>query len=359
MSVPTVAQDKLGVSTLVVDSTTIKAAAAKADSAQNIAALMQGNWNGSGDGIILQNDTWWIAGRVAPTSADYSNAPIGSLFFLFQADSTTTPVLNDADIYIKKSSGWVRLESAGQIAVYGSGGAYKKSYATIDLACAALANGDIIKLKAGEYTLTAAIDITKTDVQIIGVEPGVRIICAAAADYGFKTVFGAITATKGITFTNLEICAQDDATQQAIRIENTSATGRINVYIDDVDFESDGGDSIHVDHAASAASIRLYVQGGTIEGPVNFTVANTDDRIRFTDAQLLGGLVTGTSATAMEIALRNCIIKHTGVTGGDAAQLLYVMDCYTVTGGNPEVYAAFDGDDSAGAHTESLRFPQS
>jgi len=278
-------------------------------------------------------------------------------FFLGFAVSAGTAAGGYVDVEISNAAN--APAALGNISVMDASGKFKASYATIDLACAALANSDILRLKAGEYTLTAAINITATDVQIIG-ERGVRIICAVGADYGFKTVFGAISSTKGITFADFEISAGDDATQQAFRVENTSATGRINVYINNVDFESDDGDSIHVDHASTSASIRLYVNGCTsIEGPVNFTVGHSDDRIRFTDCQLLGGLVTGSSATVMEIALRNCIVLHLGVTGGASAQLLYVMDCYTVTGGNPEVYAAFDADDSAGTHTESLRFPQS
>jgi hypothetical protein len=287
---------------------------------------------------------------------DYASLAIGT--FCLQLEITSTAA-SDAKLWQKKTSGangWEEYTTDGNIAVFGSDGAFKASYTTIDLACAALANSDILKIKSGEYTLTAAIDITKTDVQIIG-EGNVTIVGAAAADYCFKTVFGAITSTKGITFKNITLDHGDDATQQGIRIENTSATGRINVYLDNVSGESDGGDTLHVDHAAAGAAIRLYATGGTYEGPVNFTVKNTDDRIRFEGSTLRGGLVTSADDIAMEIELWNCKILAAGVTGGHASQLVYAMYCISETDANPNVYAALATGDLAGFHTETLLFP--
>jgi hypothetical protein len=303
------------------------------------------------DGVTVAKGDW-VYYNTTNDDVQLTN-PESAGFLLGQAVEAGTAEAGYVDVQIIAGNS----QTSNQISVYDSYGKFIASYKTIDLACAALVNGYIIKLKAGEYNLTGAIDITKTDCQIIGVEPGVVINCAVGADYGFKTVFGAISSTKGITFSNMTIEHGDDATQQAIRIENTSATGRINVYINDVDFGSDGGDSIHVDHAATAAAIRLYVNGGTIEGPANFTVGNTDDRIRFESSYLAGGLVTGTSATAMEIELWKCKVLHEGVTGGASQQLLYAAYCLSATGGNPEVYAKLDTNDLAGSHTESLLYP--
>lgn len=244
------------------------------------------------------------------------------------------------------------------ITVYGSNGVFKATYSTINLAVAALANDDILKIGNGSFTLSAACDITKTGVKIIGSD-STTIVGAAGADYCFKTVFGAITSTKEITIKNISFDHGDDATQQGIVIDNASATGRINAYLENVSGESDGGDSIHVTHTATAAAIRLYVTGGTFEGPVNFTVKNTDDRIRFEGSTLRGGLVTSTDNVAMEIELWNCKVLHEGVTGGHASQLAYAMYCLSETDANPNVYAALDTSDLAGSHTESVLFPAS
>jgi len=252
------------------------------------------------------------------------------------------------------------LQADGAISVYGSNGVFKASYTTIDLAVAAAVADDIIDIKAGSYTLTAAVNITKAGLLIKGAgRNATTIVAAAAADYAFKTVLGALGATKSVYFRDFTLDHGDDATQIGIQIANVSATGRINAIIENVDFESDGGNSIQSDHSVTTSSIRLYVTGGTMEGPVNCVVNNTDDRIRFDGSTLRGGLVTGAVDIAMEIALRNCLVKHEGVTGGHASQLLYAMGCFSETDANPNVYAALDTSDLAGSHTESLLFPAS
>jgi predicted RecA/RadA family phage recombinase len=245
----------------------------------------------------------------------------------------------------------------GKIAVYGNEGNLKGSYSTIDLAVAALANDDILVIKSGSYTLAGACNITKTGVSIIG-DGIVNITAAAAADYAFKTVLGAISSTKSVTFKNLNIDHGDDATQDGISIENTSATGRINATISDCEFESDGGNSIEVPHAGTAA-VRLRVNDCTLEGPLSFTVKSTDDQCRLVGTRLMAGLVTSADNIAMEISLRDCLVLHEGITGGHASQLLYAMGCFSETDANPNVYAALDTNDLAGSHTESLLFPAS
>lgn len=295
--------------------------------------------------------------RATPVGdADYASLAIGSIML---QTVIASEAVTSMTVWIKQRSGaygWDAINSTGNIAVYGSDGAYKSSYYTVDAAIAALATGDILKLKAGEYTLADAVDITAVDCSIIG-EEGTVIVGAADADYCLKTVFGAITSTKSITIKNITFDHGDDATQQGLVVDNVGATGRINVYLKNVSGESDGGDTLHVTHTATAASIRLYVGGGVFEGPVNFVVGNTDDRIRFEGSTLRGGLVTGASATAMEIELWNCKILHEGITGGNNAQLIYAMYCLSETDANPNVYAALNTDDLAGSHNETVLFP--
>jgi len=251
------------------------------------------------------------------------------------------------------------VPAVGDISVWGSSGNFKATYPTIDLAVAATVADDVVKLKSGSYTLTDAVDITKAGVHIMGVEPGVTIVGAAAADYCFKTVLGALGSTKSVFFSNLTIDHGDDATQIGIQIANVAATGRINVHLTDVTFESDGGNSIQSDHSVTTAAIRFWANGGTFEGPVNFVVNNTDDQIHFENSTLRGGLVTGTVDIAMVIELFKCKVLHEGVTGGHASQLLYAAYCLSETDANPNVFAALDTNDLAGSHTESLLFPAS
>jgi hypothetical protein len=105
MSVPTVAQDKLGIANLVPEGVTALGAQAKVEGLQNIFAGIQANWSGSGDGILAQNDVWFIGGRLEPTASDYTNAPIGSLFFCWHTDSAKTNPY-DSKIFIKTQYGW-------------------------------------------------------------------------------------------------------------------------------------------------------------------------------------------------------------------------------------------------------------
>jgi hypothetical protein len=105
MSIPTVAQDKLGITNLVPEGATALGAQAKVEGLQNIFAGVQANWSGAGDGILAQNDIWFIGGRVEPTSSDYPNAPIGSLFFCWHTDSAKTNPY-DSKLFIKTQYGW-------------------------------------------------------------------------------------------------------------------------------------------------------------------------------------------------------------------------------------------------------------
>lgn len=282
--------------------------------------------------------------------------PEGSGFLLGQAIAAGSAAAGYVDVQVFTGN----LSIGSQISVFGSDGKYKASYQTINLANAALANDDYIIIKAGEYTLTAACDITKTGVKIIGAGKDVTtIVAAVGADYGFKTLLGAISSTKEVTFSGFTISHGDDSAQQGIVIDNASATGRINAYINNVSGESDGGETIYVTHSAAGAAIRLYVEGGILEGKLYGAVKNTDDKIRCEGTTLRGGLQTSADNIAMEIELWNCKVLHQGVTGGHSSQLLYAAYCLSETDANPNVYAALDTSDLAGSHTESLLFPAS
>ena len=240
----------------------------------------------------------------------------------------------------------------GNVNIFGSTGLFKASYASIDLAVAAITSGDIVKIKSGEYTLAAGCDIPYT-CKIIG-DGDVVINGGSGADYCFKSVLGAITSTAEITFKNLHIEHSDDATQVGIQLDNTSATSKINCYLHDVSFGSDGGNSIDVDEPVATDAIRVYMyaKGHEVEGPVNISVKNDGTRFRAFGASLIGGLVTSADAVAAEITLKHCGILHEGVTGGNAAQTVNVIACYSDNDGG--TYAAVDTADLAGSHTENI-----
>jgi predicted RecA/RadA family phage recombinase len=241
----------------------------------------------------------------------------------------------------------------GNINVYASTGLFRASYASIDLAIAALVANDILVIRSGSYTLAGACDIEVPGVKIVG-DGVVEIVGAAGADYCFKTVLGALTATAELTFKNITIDHGDDATQVGIQIDNTSATKKVNVYLNDCGFESDGGNSIDIDHGDTSNAIRMYCDACTFEGPVNAVVADNGDRFRFHGCTLRGGLVTSAGDFDAEILLCDCIVLHEGITGGHANQRLTTVGCVSETDADPNVYAILDTADAAGSHTEQL-----
>lgn len=241
----------------------------------------------------------------------------------------------------------------GNINVYASTGLFKASYASIDLAVAALTTNDILVIKSGSYTLAGECDIDAKGVKIIG-DGIVTIAGASGADYCFSIALGALTSTAEVWFRNLEIDHGDDATQVGIQIDNASATKKLNVYVDGCSFESDGGNSIDIDHSDTSNAIRLYCSECTFEGPVNAVVADAGDRFRFNDCTVRGGLVTSAGDFDAEILLKNCIVKHEGITGGHSNQRLICVGCISETDADPNVYAALDTSDGAGSHTEQL-----
>ncbi len=241
----------------------------------------------------------------------------------------------------------------GNISVYDSTGKFKASYATIDLAVAALVANDLLIIKSGSYTLSAGVNITKPGVKIIG-EGIVEITAAAAADYAFKTVLGALTSTAEITFKNINIDHGDDSSQVGIQINNTSATKKLNVYVDDCDFESDGGNSIDIDHADTSNAIRLYCNRCTFEGAVNMVTADAGDRMRFDVCTMRGGVVTDAGNFDLEMLFKDCIILHGGISGGHSNQRCIYVNCVSETDADPNVYALVDSDDNVGSATDQI-----
>jgi len=248
--------------------------------------------------------------------------------------------------------------ASSNINVHGSNGAFKASYATVNLAVTALATDDILVIKSGLHTLTAACDIAAKDVSIVG-EGLVTIQAAAGADYAFRILLGAQKG--GVTFKNLNIIHDDDATQVGIQVNNTSSTGKVNVYVQDCTFECAGnvgegtaGNSIDIDHASATDAVRVYVTNSTTEGPVNMTSANDGDRLRFCKCTVRGGVVLGNNNYDLELLFEHCVILHGGISGGNSNNRCIYVNCVSETDADPNVYGLVDGDDNVGAAADQI-----
>lgn len=194
-----------------------------------------------------------------------------------------------------------------------------------------------ILLESGDYTADE-INITVSGTKIRGLGE-VNINGAKDADYCFKTVFGATNGDKSLTMKNLNINHDDDNTQIGIQIINTGATAKVNVYLDDVNFGADGGNSIDIDNVVTGQAIRCYCERCTTEGPVNIVVKDNGDRFRFSYGNLRGGLVTDKGDYDAEILIAWSTFKADGITGGHANQRAIFIASASETNADPNVYA--------------------
>lgn len=263
-----------------------------------------------------------VNSRPIPDVKDFAGIGDGLASILVAGFNTLAAVLDQAE---------------ARISIFGSDGVFKASYATINLAVTALATGDVLVIKSGSYTLTGVATIAAKNVKIVG-DGVVEIIGAAGADSVFSIVLGVLTASAGVTFSNLNIDHSDDATQVGIQINNTDAAKKINVYIYDVDFSSDGGNSIDVDHADADNAIRVYCKRCTTEGPVNLVCANGGDRFRFSYGNLRAGLVSDAGDVDAEILIAWSTFLLNGITGGHSNQRVIFVASSSETDDDPNVY---------------------
>lgn len=225
-------------------------------------------------------------------------------------------------------------------------GTLETPFATIDDALDAVTTTrNVICVLPGDYTLDAALDITVNGTIIQGIGGGVNITGAVDAVYMFKTVFGTSAGTKSVTFKNFKLKHNDDATQVGIALTNTGATAKIDVYIEDVEFDSDGGNSIDIDNVVAGQAICTYCKRCTTEGSVNIVTLNSGDRFRFSYGNLRGGLVTDAGDKDLEILIAWSTFLLNGITGGHANQRAIFVASVSETDADPNVYLEAVGAD--------------
>lgn len=227
-------------------------------------------------------------------------------------------------------------------------------YASIDAAVAAMtATKNTVIVLPGSYTLSDEVTCSISGGQIIGIGKP-TIVAAKGKDAGFVVAMAATAGTKEFTFDNLYIVHSDDNAQVGIQVDNVAMTEDLNLYLNDLEFNGVGGNSLDVDHTVTTDAICVYAKRSLFGGAVNAAVGNAGDILRFEDSTLRGGLFTSDGAVAAEIMCKNCIIKHEGITGGHTSQKLYLLGCYSETDADQNVYDYIDASDAAGDHTETI-----
>jgi hypothetical protein len=219
-----------------------------------------------------------------------------------------------------------------------------KGYATITAAMAAATADDVIVVGPGTYSE----DVTWSDasgVVLAALIPGTVTIEAVTA-FAISINPAAASGTWSATIQGINLSHGDGLV--GLLINNTTVGKRINVFLNDVDIESETSTDAAIDvnrGGTSSDAIRLYAKGhgNTIEGLVDYITESTDDRVRFWGYRLIGG-ITVTGAIVMEIAFVCCGIKTSGETFG-TGNVSNHLACYYETDANPNVHTVCADDD--------------
>jgi hypothetical protein len=220
-------------------------------------------------------------------------------------------------------------------------------YATIQAAMtAATTTKRTIIVGPGTYSE----DVTWSDVNgvsLVALIPGTVTIEAVTA-FAISINPAAASATWSATIQGITLSHGKGLV--GLQVNNTNVGKRINLYLNDVDIESE----TVTDHAidvnrggTSSHAIRLYANGhgNTIEGLVDFITESTDDRVRFWGYRLVGG-ITITGAIVMEVTFVNCGILTSGETYG-TGNVSNHFGCYNETDANPNVHTVVSDDDES------------
>lgn len=159
---------------------------------------------------------------------------------------------------------------------------------------------------------------------------------------------GAQSSTFEFWISNLRI-NHDTTGLDGIKLTHTSVGKKMLAYLDNVggDADSDSDKFLTVTHGGSGNAVRIYASGrnGDVDGAVYFQSKDGGDKLYINDMYLMGGIEFSTDATALILRLKDCVVKHEGITGGSTSTVVYTMSCFSETGGT---FAALDTDDVAG-----------
>jgi hypothetical protein len=219
-----------------------------------------------------------------------------------------------------------------------------KKYATIQAAMTAAAANSLIVVGPGTYQE----DVTWSNynnVKLVALIPGTVTIESVTA-FAISINPSVASGTWSATLQGLKLSHGDGLV--GLQVNNATVGKRINLYLNDIDIESETATDHAIDvnrGGAATDAIRVYANGhgNTIEGLVDFITESTDDRVRFWGYRLVGG-ITITGAIVMEVCFVNCGIKTSGETYG-TGNVSNHFGCYNETDANPNVHAAVADDD--------------
>ena len=179
------------------------------------------------------------------------------------------------------------------------------------------------------------------------------VISASAGDQVIDVTPGVQSSTYELTIENIQI-DHDTSGQDGLDINNTGMTKKLNIYLGNFGADGSASDkSIVTLQGDTDNAIRIYWSGsnGDVEGGVYLDAGNDGNRFYVENVHFNGGFETAADAVEFQIQLRYCGVLHEGVTGGNAAQHITTVGCFSKTG---NTFAALDTNDLAGSQTESI-----
>jgi hypothetical protein len=136
------------------------------------------------------------------------------------------------------------------------------------------------------------------------------------------------------------------AGQDGIAVVHTGVGKKLNLYLKNVggEADSDSDKFIVVTHGGDGNAVRIYWEGnnGGVDGLIYFETKDAGDRLFVDNVELLGGIQTSADAVAITMRFRHCLLKHGGGAGGNGAQVLAALGCFSITG---TTLAAADADE--------------
>lgn len=220
---------------------------------------------------------------------------------------------------------------------------FVNTVAQLEAAVAAQAEGQFIFIHPGEYNLTESLNILLTAKYggLIGLG-SVEIKGHDDADEAILINPAVSTGTFGYSLRGMSV--QGGTDKIGLHVLNEATTKKVNVYINQVDFEDNGsGQAIKILNSDGSNAIRLYMDGPGSVDTIHWTPKDTGDRLTLNSYHIEENFVGVSVNVVATLFFSNCKIPHNGITGGHASNVLSFVGCWTEN--TSYVPVAVDGSD--------------
>ena len=226
--------------------------------------------------------------------------------------------------------------------------------AEFEAAAAAIAAGQFVYIRSGSYQLTAlmTIPIAGNAGGFIGLGE-VEILGVNGVDAAIKILTTDATGTFEFTFAG-RMSIKGGSGKNGLEISNAGTSQKTIIYVkDEVHFEDNGAGKGLVISNTGTGAVRLYVtcRTGTGWDSVDITNKNADDKWRFRGINFEEDFDAAVVNVADNWLFQDCQLKHAGMDGGHATNVVNVVNCFTI---ESTAVAAADASDFPGAFNPTI-----